>query len=218
MSYGIPSIKVFAKVFGELKGKRNLFAFILYDERPSSKTIGKYFLDNMKWLNSLANASSMYIFIYEEVREKIPGSKHKVPITENPSLKIAHMFKIKADQLPGIVFFTLAEFKSGNGIFLPLDANLFKKNNADAEKFVSQVFSIVQKCQSDSNTTDSLSKKIRSEIKGLITEGKLKPAQKYLQKNLRAIAYIPVTFFEKLGEALGPAILGMLINGPGQNP
>jgi hypothetical protein len=217
MAEEVSSFRNFLDQLEKLKGKRNLFAIILYDERPTCRAIGKFFSRNSKWLDSLSNASKMTVFIYYEAKPQSKSKGKQNTAADNPSLKIAHMFKIQADQLPGIVFFTLSEFKrKGTGVFLPLDTEVFERDGKEAEQFVSQVFGIIQKCQPNQQSDQTLLRKIRAEMNKLSNVEKMKPVLDYLRQNLKSIGNVPSKFFEKLAEALGVAIAGFVIKGPGQ--
>lgn len=206
MASPVKNLRTFLIRLENLKGKRRIFAFILFDERPSSQPIDNYLKENFNWVDSLAKASKMIIFFHSDKNS---------PKSHNPSLAVASMFGINAKQLPGIVFFTLPEFNVGNGIFFPLDEKLFADDARHVEEILSQLFSIVQECQQESNTEEMLFQKVKSKIDTLILREKMRPIGKYMGKNLQAISNIPTSFFEKLGEHLGLAAIGLFFGGRG---
>jgi hypothetical protein len=242
MAQEVSSFQEFLFILEDLKDQRRLFAFILVDERPSSTSIIDYFHENLRWLNSLANASKMFVFlfkkpfnleeqqifleervkkypipenIYQKIQKSLEAKAEKEKSLENPSLKVARIFGITADQLPGIVFFTLPKFQEGNGVFFPLKAEMFNDNSLRAEELLSQIFSIVQKCQQQSRNEETLFQYLSIEIDKLIKREKAKPFKKYLGRNLQAISNIPTSFFETIGNALSDNIFDMIVKGGG---
>lgn len=99
-SQGVPVLNFedFEAKFAQLKNKRKLFGFLLYDSRPTNQVVEKFTQERYNWLDELAGFGKIYFFF--------PLRKAAPKIFENPSLEVAKFFNLDAGKLPGILLFT----------------------------------------------------------------------------------------------------------------
>ena len=130
MGVAIASLDDFQKKFEERKDRSDLFGFFLFDERPSQRAVETFAEQQFPWLDRLAAAAQIFFFVFLRNNPGWPD------VVENPGLEVANMFDIRANQLPGIVLFTLDVKREDvtKGSYLPLRTELFE---ADLQRFVS---------------------------------------------------------------------------------
>ncbi len=187
------------ETFESVKHNADLFAFLLFDERSAHDALRNFAVDSFEWLDSLAAASKMYVFV--------PISLDDQEVT-NPSLKVANMFGINANQLPGFVLFTLAEDKKGvgKGSYFPLEPSVFEQDLDHAQSLIADLFSIVQKSQRDSISAEHLLGAVTSELNSLQKREELRPLRNWMRSLAFAVAQAPRDILKSMAEAFGTQI------------
>ncbi len=201
MGIAIASAMDFYDKFNRLKDKRDLFAFFLFDERPSHEAVERFADDEFDWLDGLAAAARIFFFIFLR-RDQFAGGVY------NPGLEVAKMFGIKPNQLPGVVLFILD--KDGKiftkGVFLPLETKLFTEDIKAVEEVFSDLFSLIQECREKSDNAEELLQNLSDEVASLKRKGKLRPLMNYLKTAALAVINIPIDFFDNLGGELAKEV------------
>jgi hypothetical protein len=190
-----------------LTGSRDLFAIILFDDRPSHKVIEKFVHEEFEWLDNLANFAGIYFFLFLRqkrltIRQYLSGVHNDVIAIENPNLEISRLFGISPNVLPGIVIFTVSkvDLSFGNGIFFPLRVHLFD-DIPNVERVFSDLFTIIQMCREESDTPDKLLKKVDKKIKGFRQREKTRPILKQIGNTLISISEFPKELIEAMASA-----------------
>lgn len=197
----VSGYKEFIQKFGNVKDRSRLFAFILFDERPTHKAIEKFVDDHFTWLDSLAAAANMFGFAFLH-RDSHSGE------FKNPSLQVAGLFGIRANQLPGVIAFTMlpSAEKVRGAVYLPLKPSLFAEGGEVVEEAFADLFAVFQVAQDTSNSEPELLKKLQEEIASLKRHSKLRPIKTYLGERLETLAKLPDKFLESMAEAFGEGL------------
>ena len=190
----------FVNKFTVVQNRARLFAFILFDDRPSQKAMQKFVDEQMDWLDDLAASAKMFCFAFL-CRDRGGIS--------NPSLEVARLFGLRPNQLPGVVIFrTFAESdKVNEGLFLPLEAQLFNEEPQVVEDVFADLFSVLQEVQTSTATDGALIREVSRHIGSLVRAQKARPVIKFLRERLQAIAKLPDKLVESVGSAFGNAIV-----------
>ena len=186
MAIGITSEEDFERKFQERKHASDLFAFFLFDDRPSSQAVERFARDEFTWLDQLAASARMFFFVFirhDESRDRVA----------NPSLEVAEMFGILPNQLPGVVIFTLSEDGHGvsDGAYLPLKAELFAEDIAHVEEVFSDIFSLIKECRKEGGSPSELLENVRRRMKRLERTQRMRPLLMYAKKSLESLASLP---------------------------
>jgi hypothetical protein len=132
-----------------------LLAFFLFDERQSHRQLLEFARLQFDWLDRLAASHQMILFFFLPEAEPAAygGSQSEILVAKgertiaNPSLHVARRFGIGPSELPGVVFFTELDTKRPGpheGVFWPLDTDLFEGDARAAEDEFSHLFKLVQ--------------------------------------------------------------------------
>ena len=202
MAIPISSYGQFKDKFNMLKDATDLFAFFLFDDRPSHQAIERFADEEFQWLDGLASYAKIFFFIF---LRRDPSRDGEVI---NPSLHIAHDFGISPNKLPGVVLFTLSEDKNdvSEGVYLPLESKLFVQDISRVEEVFSDLFTLIGDCRKEATTTSELLKVVRKKVETLRQRERFRPVTSYLKLNLQAIATLPRDFIHELEKAFANAI------------
>jgi hypothetical protein len=96
LMHGFGDRRDFERKFARLAKQRRLHAMLLFDSRPSHKAVQKFAEENLDWIDQIARSTGIYFFVC--IRKD--GGK-----AVNPCLEIASLFRIRADELPGVLIF-----------------------------------------------------------------------------------------------------------------
>ena len=204
MAVSISNFNDFSKKFSELRHSSDLFAFFLFDDRPSQKQVEQFASKNFDWLDTLAaSADLFFFFIFLREDGDHPGE------FSNPSLEVAKLFDLLPNNLPGVVLFTLAKDGASvsKGVFLPLKAELFQKDIGHVEEVFSDLFGLLQKCTSTGAKGNKLLKAIEQEVNHLTSKEQLRPLVQYLRSGLVYIAKSPKQIAASLYEAFAKELV-----------
>ena len=145
----------------------NLLGFFLFDERLSHQVVLEFARREFQWLDRLATANRMILFLflpegeavrYADTNQLIEVAEGTGPIA-NPSLHVAAQFGLGPSTLPGVVFFTqtdLEEYGAHQGVYSPLPLELFGGDARAAEEAFSRLFGIVQEAHFEAAGPDLL--------------------------------------------------------------
>lgn len=197
MAVPISSLDDFMNKLDARKTHSDLFAFFLFDERPSHQAIGRFANDEFEWLDSLAASARLFFFIF------LRSDKYEGGVA-NPGLEVARMFGIRPNQLPGVVLFIVSEDLKivKDGVFLPLKARLFEEDIDAVEDVFSDLFTLIQNCRERSHSSKELLENLQNDVKGLRRRQHARPVFKYLEDTASAILKFPVGFLGELQRAL----------------
>jgi len=209
MGYPVRNFDEFRKGLREAKQSARLSGFLLFDASPSQATISRFAEQEFKWLDDIARALEIFVFLFIAKEE---GTGKII----NPSLEVAKLFGIKIAELPGIVFFSDVEETSrcNRGVFVPLQAKAFDDSDS-AEKIVREIFSVVEAVLSETLTGDLLISRLEAEFKQLRARKKFEPLANYLGDILRLAVEYPKKFIDALGDAFAKEMAARL---SGQGP
>ena len=196
MAIPISSFEDFRAKFAALKDSRDLFAFFLFDSRPSQKAVEQFADQQFDWLDNLAAASRIFFFIF--LRSNPTEGR-----IENPSLEVARMFDIRPNQLPGIVLFALADDREGvgEGVYLPLDASLFENDLPRVEQVFADLFSLIQECRGKTNNPAELFLRLREKVNSLRRREQFRPVAEYLKGTLDSLIKLPTRLIDSVAKA-----------------
>ncbi|MFQ5964763.1 MAG: hypothetical protein ACE5KZ_10815 [Candidatus Scalinduaceae bacterium] len=192
----------FAYMFNKLKDKRELFAFLLFDDRESHESIKRYATRSFKWLDSLAIRAKIFFFAFVPFDHESGSS--------NPSPRVASLFGIDPNRLPGIVLFTMLDTKDGaeDSTYYPLKSELFEKDPTQVEKVFADLFTEITHCTASGLKSDQLLREVKYRVESIQRREKMRPiAQYFLELGETAIA-IPKDFLSNIGAAFAQAAAG----------
>lgn len=209
---GVPifNFNDFERKFNILKEKRSIFGLLLYDSRLSHQAVADFAFTRRDWFDELAHGGDIYFFF--PVRELSPNE------FDNPSMRIASLFGILPNQLPGIIFFSYIppanEACNNVGIYLPISQDYFQNRQGDLEVFLSDIFSTIRECQLDSQDriSSEMMDDLSRELNRVMQREKRFLVSKILGRKAAHIFSIPEkvtqSFFEGLGKAIGDRLMG----------
>ncbi len=197
MAVSISSFEDFMAKLDARKSRSDLFAFFLFDDRPSHEAIEKFADNEFTWLDSLAASARLFFFIFLRT-DKYEGG------IANPGLEIARMFEIRPNQLPGVVLFTVSEDLEvvNDGVFLPLKARLFAEDLDAVEGVFTDLFTLIQDCRERSSSSTELLENLRNAVAGLRRRQQVRPVLEYLGDTALLILKFPAGFIGELQNAL----------------
>jgi hypothetical protein len=198
-----------ASTFTRLVRKGELFAFFLFDSRQDQKKVESFVRTEFSWFDDLARSTRMYFFGF--VRDHGSSDEDLSSTSDNPSLDVAKMFKIRPNQLPGIVLFTSEEGNLSHGVYLPLKLELFRDEASDAREVIADLFSLVQECREKSTTPRDLLQAIQDSVTSLKREQRRRPLILALHSALVEIGQVPKQVMMAAASAFGTALGGRVV-------
>jgi len=215
--------------FEKLKDSRDLFAFFLFDDRPSQKAVERFADEQYAWLDSLAHSASIFFFFFlrrnrgkiktffiRDWRAPTPETKANMKgRIQNPSLEVGGLFGIKPNQLPGVVLFTLAPDRVGvsDGVYLPLNAKLFEGDLSHVEEVFTNLFSFIHECREISSNTGQLLENIKRKVSSLKRSERYRPLFLYIRGQLVSLTTFPGSLIEAIGKAFATEMARRIIIG-----
>lgn len=198
MAVAISSSDDFKEKFEARKHSRSLFAFFLFDDRPSNEAVERFAYDEFAWLDDLAANAGIFFFIF--LRHDPVGQR-----VTNPSLEVGRMFGIRPNRLPGVVLFTLAEDKESvsDGVYLPLKAELFTKDISRVEQVFSDLFSLIQECQEMGGSPSEILGNLQHRVRRLRRQERMRPIYEYAKGYLASLATLPHEIINAVATAFG---------------
>lgn len=203
MGVAIANLDDFQRKFEERKDRSDLFGFFLFDERPSQRAVGTFANQQFPWLDRLAAAAQIFFFVFLRNNPDWPD------VVENPGLEVASMFDIRANQLPGIVLFSLDANREGvkKASYLPLKAELFEADLKRVEELFADVFSVIQECRAKSGDSATLLKCVEKEMNAIIRSESRRPIKTYFWQVMGNLGQLPVKLVETVTTAAAHAAM-----------
>ena len=197
----IANYNTFLCQFEAVKDHSRLFMLVLFDSRPSHGGVERFVDANFGWLDNLAASKNMFGFAFLKTDDY--GE-----VQTNPSLELAAHFGIQPNELPGIVAFTMFPDRASisNGVYLPLNAKLFREDLDIVEDVFADVFSIFGQALEETETEEALMKVIGERFKNIRKEEKRRPLIKFLGERIRALATLPDKLLEAAASSFGEAL------------
>lgn len=191
----------FLNQFEMVKDSSRLFAFILFDSRPSHKAVEIFVDTHFDWLDSLAASANMFGFAFLH-RDKDAG------LVRNPSLKVAASFGIQPNELPGVVAFTMLPNSQSvsEAVFLPIRAKLFTEEQNVVEEVFADLFSVFQGALRSTKTEEELIEKLKEDFGSIKRKEQRRPIVGFLGERMRSLATLPDKLLEAMATAFGEAI------------
>jgi hypothetical protein len=197
----------------------DIYAFLLFDNRPSHRAIEQFAADQLGWLDHLARSAQIIMFVYigkhaadsdeqkdakatndEDLAKERIALVHSKEEFQNPGLEIARDLGIRPNQLPGIALFTTLSDERA-AVFFPLKSALFEKEAIEIERVLADFFSIIQECQEGASTPDQLLSQLRARIDTLRRTEQARPILLYAKEALLTIIRLPITLPQVAGTA-----------------
>jgi len=196
----VESFNDFRSLFEQRKHERELFAFLLFDERQSQKALQKYAVEHFEWLNSLAIEAKIFFFAFEPI--SIKGR------SINPSSRVAKLFGLEREKLPGIVVFTMLDTRESASkfVYFPLDSALFKKEQSDIEDVLADFFVELKFANTQGLKSDELLEEVSRRISAIQRADRLRPLKRYFVVLGKAVVAAPVNFPAQVGKAFANAM------------
>lgn len=190
-----------------LKDKSRLFAFILFDDRPTHKQVGDYVFRSFDWINSLVESADMFGFAF--VRDVSFFSDRSI----NPSLRVAAHFGITPDRLPGIILFTMLPKRKSiqKGVYLPIKANLFSQEPQIIEDVFAGLFGVCQEVLVKTHDDKHLMTELQKGVSAIKRKQKIQPIYKYLGARLEALTKLPDKVVEAVADSFGENLAKRII-------
>lgn len=196
MAYIVSGFEEFESKFYHLKQSRDIFLFLLYDSGGSQEAIANFIRTRFTYLDELAAASKTFIFLF---------TPHELgnDAARNPGPAVAASFRIRPNQLPGVLIFCLADDNEnfGDGAFFPLDESLFEDNPKAIEDAFADLFTLIQESAEVSETPPDQIAFISKSIKKEQRTQELRP----LQAAVKAGTISVIQFAGQLLLAVAPA-------------
>ena len=157
MAAPVRNYKKFQRRLAQAKTSCDLFGFVLFDDRPTHAPIRRFCVDNFNWLDDLAGANKMKLFLplqetevgfEQEATETAVAPKKEKRLNDgykNCSLRIAGEFNLTANQLPAFLFFTLKEGQAcvEHCAWLQFKPQAFAGEASEGQELLSDLFSAV---------------------------------------------------------------------------
>ena len=196
----------FLQQFERVKDSSRLFMFILFDSRPSHHAVETFVDANFGWLDNLAASTNMFGFAFID-RDQYQGR------IRNPSLKVAAQFGIHANELPGVVAFTMLPNSPSvsKAVYLPLKAKLFSEKQEVVENVFADLFSVFQRALNQTDTEDDLIEMLKNSFEEIKRREQRRPIMEFLGERVRSLATLPdklleaaaISFGKELGARIG---------------
>ncbi len=196
MGVPISGYQDFEEKFNRLKHSRNIFLFLLYDSSGGQEAVARFVGERFTYLDELARASQTFIFLFT------PGEMG-VEATPNPGPAVAASFRIRPNQLPGVLVFCLETGSEnfGDGAYLPLDEILFQDNPNAIEEAFADLFSMIQEGAESKKTPHDQITSLRRRIERQWRAREMRP----LIASLKAGTISAIKFAGELLVAVAPA-------------
>lgn len=191
----------FIRHFESVKDRSRLFMFVLFDSRPSHHAIETFVYANFGWLDNLAHSTKIFGFAFIDSE----GDEDRFA---NPSLRVAADFGIHANELPGVVAFTMLPncLSVSKAVYLPLKAKLFSENQDVVENVFADLFSVFQAGLNQTDTEDDLIINIRDSFKLIKRKEQRRPILEFLGERARSLATLPDKLLEAAATSFGKAL------------
>jgi uncharacterized protein YciI len=192
------SLPILPLTIEHLSQERKLFAYFLYDNRPSHRKIATFVDRHFEWFDALANSSDVYFIMPTKTRagrktlHEIVAEAESMQDAASYSLEIGSLFGIQPNQLPGIVLFTQMLLHSENkGVYLPIKAKFFENNEVYIESVLADLFSVVSSCNRRSSSAERILEELRKEIKRIRRSQQVNPLISHIKTSVLALVTIP---------------------------
>jgi hypothetical protein len=201
------SFDSFLNRFKKVRGLAPVYAFILFDERPSQRTIEQFVDEQFDWLDNLAASAKIYCFAFIKKGE---GGK-----VENHSIKVAQLFGIRANQLPGVVVFSSFSVvaKSNDGIYIPMKSELLDAELTEIENYFADLFSLVQDAQAKNDKPMDVYEYIAEKVRHYERQEKLRPIIKWAAAGLQSIVALPKQLLSEVSKSFGQEVAKRMFSG-----
>ena len=199
MAVALSNYEEFEQRFKALKSRADLFAFLLFDSRPSQATVERFASEYFDWFDQLAANARMFLFLF---LRRDPRESAVI----NASLHVARLFGIRPNELPGIVFFTLGEDGIGvsRGVYYPLKAELFGAELGKVDKVIADIFTLVHESR-DASSQDLLTE-LDKRVSAMQRSEQRRPALDFAAGALKMLADLPHTLLNSMATAFGRAL------------
>lgn len=202
MAMPVTNFDDFERKFERNRRHAKVFAFFLFDDRPSHQVIESFASEQWDWLDAQASAAKMFFYFFLRPNRGANGYI-------NPSNQVAATFGITASELPGIVVFAWDDVtgKATGGVYFPLNASIFSGDISVAEKAIADFFSLVQEHQSDSLTGPQIVQNIETQVEHDRRAGRFRALFSYLGGALKPLVSLPEFLAEATAKAFAEAIV-----------
>lgn len=209
MGVPISSMEDFVEKLDARKEHADLFAFFLFDDRPSHGTVERFAEEEFAWLDGLAAAARIFFFVF------LRRDRYEEGVA-NPGLEVARMFGVRPNNLPGVVLFVLSDDLEvvRDGVYLPLKAQLFRDNIDAVEEVFSDLFTLIQESRKRADDSIELLGLLRREVSRLHRRQQARPLLNYLGETAGIVLDFPRRFMDSLQSALAGELARRLSGGP----
>ena len=208
---GVPvySFDDFSNKFQDLRLKKKLFGFFLYDSRPTHEVIEQFTQKRHDWLDELAGFGKIYFFF--------PLRRSSSKEFENPSLEIARLFDIEPAKLPGIALFSvLPDSDAGENkvVFFQLNESIFRDQPQRVEDLFNQIFKVLNECQKSNKPSEQLLEDVRIRIEHLRRTSRVGSIWHQFKRLAEALVVsLPEKMLTAMAEGFGKSVADKAIKG-----
>jgi hypothetical protein len=203
MSIPVYNYRHFLDNFPQWRRRRDLFGFILFDDRQSHAEIKAFCEQAFNWLNALSDQAAMILFL--PIKERRGGK------FENCSVKIAERFNISPGQLPMILLFTLerGEMCVQHAAKLRFKVAAFQgPKYEDGEALVVDLFDAIREARADPGP-DELVVKLQSRIGRIRRAARMRPIKRWAKSYGIELLNLPKDILREVGVAFGKGMVSI---------
>ena len=189
-----------------VKKKSTIFGLLLYDSRPSQKTIARFAQENPEWIDELARNAGIYFFFPFKSDNKN---------FKNPSIELARMFKLGLSRLPGIVLFAppddTGKVAAKHFAYLPLEEQDFNDANI-YEPILDELFGLIRDSIDQHKKADAVLHHIKNELSRLRRTKNRRGFARYLRKGAHLVLVeLPKSLLDTMAESMGKALADKVV-------
>lgn len=202
----------------------SVLGFFLFDERQSHRVVQDFARRQFDWLDKLAASTGMVLFFFLPERDPVPdgGAESQILVTEgdriveNPSLDVASRFGLAPLDLPGVVFFTELDLERAgphDGVYWPLELELFEQDPRDAEDEFSRLFFVIQRARTEAANPGELLAALRRGFEAEERSERARPILAALRVGAVKLVTFPGTLLEATSIAFGQELARRSLGG-----
>lgn len=203
---GVPVIGFddFEQKLERVRRRSVIFGFLVYDSRPSQKSIARFAREQADWIDEMARGAGIYFFF--------PFRKEG-ELFENPSPEVMRAFGLGLSRSPGVILFAPPHpdgtIRTEHAVYLPLE----KKDFGDPEIYepvMDDLFRLVGACLEEATGSHDALARISARIKSLRRRRTGRGFARLLRKGGHAALFkVPPALYSPIAEGAGKAVVDL---------